>query len=81
MTAPDFRPFERKFKGSRHLGRATFLHCEEGEEWNEGSESENDDDDGESYSVPDSPVSNKRKRGPGSSKAIYIDQVMERARQ
>lgn len=35
VTAPDFCPFERKFKGTRQLGRATFLHSEEGEEWNE----------------------------------------------
>ena len=76
MTAPDFRPFERKFKGTRHLGRATFLHTEEGEEWSEGSESESNADR-ESCSKPDFPVSKKRKAGP--SKTIYIDQVMERA--
>ena len=69
-TAPDFRPFERKFKGTRHLGRATFLHSEEGEEW---SESESN---AESCLELDSLVSKKRK-----SKAIYIDEVMERARQ
>ena len=40
MTAPDFCPFERKFKGIRHLDQATFLHSEEGEKWNEGRESE-----------------------------------------
>jgi hypothetical protein len=80
MTAPDFRPFEKKFKETRHLGRTTFLHCEEGvnEEWNEGSESESN---AESYSEPDSSVSKKRKRRSSTGKAIYIDQVMERARQ
>jgi hypothetical protein len=76
MTAPDFRPFEQKFKGKRHLGPAKFLRSEEGVEWDEGSESEVDDD---SYTEPDAPVSKKRKRG--SSNTIYIDQVMERARQ
>ena len=69
-TAPDFRPFEWKFKGTRQLGRATFLHNEEGEEWNE-SESNT-----ESCFDPDSLVSKKRK-----GKAIYIDEVMEKARQ
>ena len=76
MTAPDFRPFERKFRGTRHLGRATFLHSEEGEEWNEGSESEST---ANSEPCPElgSPVSKKKKGTP--SKTIYIDQVMERA--
>ena len=79
MTAPAFRPFEQKFKKTRHLGQATFLHGEEGadEEWNEGSEGESEND--AEYSEPDSSVSKKRKRG--TSKVIYIDQVMERARQ
>lgn len=74
ITAPDFRPFEREFRGTRHLGQATFLHSEEGEEWNEGSESESN---AESYSELGSPVSKKQRSRP--SKAIYIDQVMERA--
>ena len=42
MTAPDFRPFEQKFKGKRHLGPAQFLRSEEGGEWDEGSESESE---------------------------------------
>jgi hypothetical protein len=76
MSAPNFRPFEKKFGGTRHLGKATFLHREEGEEWNEGSESESN---AEPYFEPDPPISIKRKGS--SSKVIYIDQVMERARQ
>ena len=76
MTAPDFRPFEQKFKGKRHLGPAKFLRSEEGDEWDDGSENE----DGHEYSEPETPVSNKRKRA-SSPKTIYIDQVMERARQ
>jgi hypothetical protein len=107
MTAPDFRPFELKFKGKRHLGPAKFLRSEEGGDWDEGSESESEgeDDEGEddesenesdseaetpvlsrlgpakvddeSYSEPETSVSNKPERG--SSKTIYIDEVMERA--
>jgi hypothetical protein len=76
MTAPDFRPFEKEFRGTRQIARATFLHSEEGEEWNEGSESESN---AELCSEPDPPVS--KKRTGRTSKAIYIDQVMERARQ
>ena len=74
MTAPNFRPFEEKFKGKRHLGPANFLHSEEGGEWDDGS-----DDDSYTVSEPsnDTPVSKKRKRG--TSNTIYIDQVMERA--
>ena len=78
MTAPDFRPFEQKFKGKRHLGPAKFLRSEEGDEWEEGSESEGE---GGSYSNPETPTSNKRKRASSTGKTIYIDQVMERARQ
>ena len=122
MTAPKFRPFERKFKGTRHLDQAKFLRSEEGDEWDEGGESESESDDeappepvavapaslkqernedesdSESHPEPqavtpaskkrkrnegesnDAPVSKKRKSGEiGSSKVIYIDQVMERA--
>ena len=70
MTAPDFLPFERKFEGTRHLCPAKFLRSEEGDEWNEGSESEGN-------------AESSSELGPRgrSSKAIYIDQVMERARQ
>ena len=41
-TAPDFSPFERDSEETSHLGRATFLflHSEEGEEWHEGSETD-----------------------------------------
>ena len=80
MTAPEFRPFERKFKGKRRLGPAKFLRSEEGGDWDEGSESESEDD-GESYAEPETPVSKKRKRESSSSKTIYIDQVMQRASQ
>ena len=76
MTAPDFRPFEQKFKGKRHLGPAKFLRSEEGVERDEGSESEGN----EEYSQPETPASKKRKRA-SSPKTIYIDEVMERARQ
>jgi hypothetical protein len=77
-TAPNFRPFEKKFKGTRHLGKATFLHCEEGKEWNEGSDSESNAEWGPGL-LADPPVLIKLKGR--SSDAIYIDQVMERARQ
>ena len=78
MTAPDFRPFERKFKGTRHLGPAKFLHSEEGEELDEGSESEGDADI-HAFSKPD--LSKSKSRKGTFSKTIYIDEVMERARQ
>jgi hypothetical protein len=76
MTAPDFRPFEQKFRGKRHLGRATFLRSEEGEELDEGSESE-----GDAESCFELDKSDLKSRKGTSSKRIYIDQVMERARQ
>ena len=77
MTAPNFRPFEKKFEGTRHLSKATFLHCEEGEEWNEESDSESITE-----WCPDiDPSLLILKRKDRSSKVIYIDQVMERAHQ
>ena len=91
MTAPNFRPFERKHKRTKHLGPAKFLRSEEGDEWNEGSESEGSESEGneseresgsddETYSEPETPVSKKRKRE-SSTETIYIDQVMERTSQ
>ena len=76
MTAPDFRPFEQRFRGKRHLGRAAFLRREEGEELDEGSESEGDT----KLCFGLDPSDSKSRKGT-SSKKIYIDQVMERAHQ
>ena len=43
MTAPNFRPFEQKYENQRHLGHATFLVNEEGEEGeDEASEPEDE---------------------------------------
>ncbi|KAF8805211.1 hypothetical protein BYT27DRAFT_7258317 [Phlegmacium glaucopus] len=75
MTAPNFRPFEQKFKGTRHLSRAQFLHCEEGEEWDEGGESETEP----CFDL--APSKSARRRKGMLSKTIYIDEVMERAHQ
>ena len=89
MTAPDFRPFERKFAKTRHLGRAMFLQSEEGEDLDQGSESEGDaepsieegeelDEEGEEYEegiVSESDAESLRLVG---GKTIYIEEVLER---
>ncbi|KAF8805241.1 hypothetical protein BYT27DRAFT_7224945 [Phlegmacium glaucopus] len=73
MTAPNFRPFEQKYEGQRHLGRPSFLVNEEGEE-GEDEASETEDELG---SRSTSFAGKKRKR---VANKIYIDEVMERAR-
>ncbi|KAF8803123.1 hypothetical protein BYT27DRAFT_7244405 [Phlegmacium glaucopus] len=65
---------QAKSKGTRHLSRAQFLHSE-GEEWDDGSQSETEP-------CSDLAPSNSARRREGIlSKAIYIDEVMERAHQ
>jgi hypothetical protein len=65
------------FKGERHLDRAMFLHGEEGEEWDEGSEPESETE----LSYFDLAPSDSKRQNGTLSKTIYIDQVMERAHQ
>ena len=72
MTAPNFRPFEQMYENQRHLGRASFLSSEEGEE-GEDEASESEDEHTETLVQP----SKKRKR---VANKIYIDEVMNRAR-
>lgn len=76
ITAPDFRPYERKFQGTRHLRRFTFLQSEEGEEWDEGSA------ESDAESPFDTAFSDlKIRKGRLSNKRIYIDEVLKRAQQ
>lgn len=78
MTAPNFRPFERKYENEKHLGRAAFLVNEEGIEGdNEASESE-DGSRSQSAEPPGQLGSAGRKRKRTTDK-IYIDEVVERA--
>ena len=75
MTAPDFRPFERKFANTRHLGRAIFLQNEEGEELDVGSESEGE------FQLRAVGSADPRPPKDTPSKTIYIEEVLERAHQ
>ena len=75
ITAPDFRPYERKFRGTRHLGRFTFLKSEEGEEWDEGSA------ESDAESPFDTAHSDSKIRKGLSNKSIYIEEVMKRAQE
>lgn len=82
-TAPNFRPFEKRFEGKRHMGRVTFLAAEEGRTFDdEDSEDEicpREESDSEIQGVstgrglaaPSYPTSKKSK--------IFIDQVLQRA--
>jgi len=82
-TAPNFRPFEKRFEGKRHMGRVAFLADEEGKTFDdEDSEAENyptEERDfesegvssGTSLTAPSHPKSKKSK--------IFIDQVLQRA--
>lgn len=67
VTAPDFRPFERRYGQTKQLPSASFLSHEEGHE-EIGHDDSDDSDDAEL--VASAP------KGP-----IYIDEVMERAHQ
>ncbi|KAH9485775.1 Interferon-induced GTP-binding protein Mx2 [Psilocybe cubensis] len=83
-TAPQFRPFERKYEEQRHISRAEFLVEEEGQVW-DNEESEDEDREpreqeltpSDSLSDVSSSRSSKRKALPNNK--IYIDDVMERA--
>jgi hypothetical protein len=67
-TAPEFRPFEKRFAGLKALGKAKFLSNEEGEV------SEQDDHDSDVDSSFELKDGTSRKR-----KIIYIDEVFKRA--
>lgn len=73
ITAPDFRPFEKRYAETKKLGRAEFLLHEEGHEEIGPS------DVYESEARSDSSASMDRVGY--SSGPIYIDEVMGRAHQ
>lgn len=72
VSAPDFRPFEKRYAETKKLGRAEFLLHEEGhEEMGPSDIGESDESD------PPTPTDRPGNlRGP-----IYIDEVMGRAHQ
>jgi len=76
-TAPNFRPYERKYAGRRHMLKVKFLTNEEGHEAVEGSES--DEDDLENDFPGELVVSKRQRQGPGE--IICIDEVLEMAQQ
>ena len=78
MTAPNFRPFESALKEKRHLGRASFLANEEGED-DIGEASDNEGEgqgDGGFFAKTTTKPQVLTK-----SRKIYIDEVMEKAQQ
>ena len=73
-TPPNFRPYERKYAGRRHMSKVKFLTNEEGHEEVKGSESE----DGSEKDFPgELVVSQQQRQGPGE--IICIDEVLEMA--
>jgi len=82
-TAPNFRPFEKRFEGKRHMGRVTFLAAEEGRTFDD----EDSEDENCPREEPDSEIQEvSTGRGlaassyPTSKKSkIFIDQVLQRA--
>lgn len=74
-TAPNFRPYERKYAGRRHMSKVKFLTNEEGHEEVEGSES--DEDDLEKDFSGELVVSQQQRQGRGE--IICIDEVLEMA--
>jgi len=80
-TAPNFRPFERKYERTHHLGRATFLDTEEADPCDgESSDVEPDDYDGSDdigYAI--SQLENRSGKFANRNDKIYIDEVLERA--
>ena len=82
-TAPNFRPFEKRFEGKRHMGRVTFLAAEEGRTFDDEDSvdeicprEESDSEiqgvsTGRGLAAPSYPTSKKSK--------IFIDQVLQRA--
>jgi hypothetical protein len=70
QTAPEFRPFEKRFAGSKTFGRAKFLKNEEG-----GVSGTDDDEDGDV-----DPSFKPKGRSIGrKSRKVYIDEVLKRA--
>jgi hypothetical protein len=70
QTAPEFRPFEKRFAGSKTFGRAKFLRNEEG-----GVSDMDDDEDGDvdpSLKPKGRPIERKLRK-------IYIEEVLKRA--
>ena len=83
MTAPNFRPFESSLKETRHLGRASFLSNEEGDDnTGEVSDSEVSDSEDEDEGHVRSFVKKTNKpRMLAIGRKIYVDEVMEKAQQ
>jgi len=82
-TAPNFRPFERKYSRTRHLSRPDFLNQEEGPCEGESSDmdvNESEDEPTEDGSSPGT-SSKKRKHSKATDNKIYIDDVLARANQ
>lgn len=84
-TAPNLRPFEKRFEGKRHMGRVTFLAAEEGRTFDdEDSEDENYPKEAQDSETQSEEVSSGRGLAVQShSKSrkykIFIDQVLQRA--
>lgn len=74
-TAPNFRPYERKYAGRRHMSKVKFLTNEEGHEEVEGSD---DESDMEEQDFPGELVVSQQQRQ-GSGEIICIDEVLEMA--
>ncbi|KAJ3504231.1 hypothetical protein NLJ89_g8043 [Agrocybe chaxingu] len=77
-TAPNFRPFEKKDSGKKHLHRAAFLQSEEGIEGEDEASDSDEDEEGNSMFGYGGPVGRKRKSSTANNK-IYIDEVLEKA--
>jgi hypothetical protein len=69
-TAPDFRPYERRYAAKRTLPKASFLSNEEEQD---DVQSEDESDVYSSSALPSNASSSE-------NKVIYIDEVNERAR-
>jgi hypothetical protein len=68
-----FQPFEKSAAQKRKMPKADFLENDS----DGGSAADDDDEDEENNEMSVEAASNKRKRP--SSKAIYVDEVFERA--
>jgi hypothetical protein len=82
-TAPNFQPFEKCFKGKRHMGRVTFLATEEGRTFDDKDSKDEicprEEPDSE---IQIEEVSSRRgldaQSHPKSKKSkIFIDQVLQ----
>ncbi|TRM59249.1 P-loop containing nucleoside triphosphate hydrolase protein [Schizophyllum amplum] len=52
QTAPDFRPYEKRYKGKRTFSKPSFLKNEDGEDEEEEDESESEDSDSDGRPTP-----------------------------